>query len=176
MSASADLLKNRRNNHRGNSEMNRKIRVSTAAKRMKQQGFTLLEVVIAIAIVAMLAAFILPGLLQNKEDAKYSTALTQLEKDFPSAITRQVSRTQTCSATTITKALLIERGLPDTTVWNTAWSVGAVTSNLVTINYTIDSTDAKTAADMATALAKTNNVQSATATGNSQIAVSYRCN
>lgn len=142
----------------------------------KQGGFTLLEIVIAIAIVAMLAAFILPGLLQNKEDAKYSTALTQLEKDFPSAITRQVSRTNTCSTTTITKALLLERGLPTTTVWNTDWSVGSVTSNLVTINYTIDSTDDNTAADMATALEKTNNVQSATATGNTQIAVAYRCN
>lgn len=155
--------------------MNQQKRLSAAAFR-KQQGFTLLEIVIAIAIVALLAAFILPGLLQNKEDAKYSTALTQLEKDFPSAITRQVSRTNTCSSTTITKALLLQRGLPTTTVWNTDWSVGAVTSNLVTINYTIDSSDSNTASDMATALTKANNVQSATATGNTQIAVAYRCN
>lgn len=142
----------------------------------KQKGFTLLEIVIAIAIVAMLAAAILPGLIQNKEDAKYSTALTQLEKDFPSAITRQVSRTNTCSATTITKQLLLERGLPKTTVWNTAWSVSGVTSNTVTIDYTIDSTDSKTAGDMATALEATNNVVSATASGSTSISVSYRCN
>lgn len=155
--------------------MKRQHRVSNQALKM-QKGFTLLEIVIAIAIVAMLAAFILPGLLQNKEDAKYSTALTQLEKDFPSAITRQVSRTNTCSSTSITKALLLERGLPAKTVWNTDWSVAGVTSNTVTINYTLDSTDDKTAADMATALSSNNNVQSATASGNTQIAVAYRCN
>lgn len=155
--------------------MKRQHRVSNQALKM-QKGFTLLEIVIAIAIVAMLAAFILPGLLQNKEDAKYSTALTQLEKDFPSAITRQVSRTNTCSSTSITKALLLERGLPTTTVWNTDWSVAGVTSNTVTINYTIDSADDNTAADMATALGKNNNIQSATASGNTQIAVAYRCN
>ncbi|WP_116826555.1 MULTISPECIES: type II secretion system protein [Pseudomonas syringae group] len=155
--------------------MKRQHRVSNQALKM-QKGFTLLEIVIAIAIVAMLAAFILPGLLQNKEDAKYSTALTQLEKDFPSAITRQVSRTNTCSSTSITKALLLERGLPTKTVWNTDWSVAGVTSNTVTINYTLDSTDDKTAADMAQALSSNNNVQSATASGNTQIAVAYRCN
>nr|WP_193069061.1 type II secretion system protein [Pseudomonas fluorescens] len=155
--------------------MKRQHRLSNQALKM-QKGFTLLEIVIAIAIVAMLAAFILPGLLQNKEDAKYSTALTQLEKDFPSAITRQVSRTNTCSSTSITKALLLERGLPAKTVWNTDWSVAGVTSNTVTINYTLDSTDDKTAADMATALSSNNNVQSATASGNTQIAVAYRCN
>ncbi|MBJ2204226.1 type II secretion system protein [Pseudomonas sp. ChxA] len=155
--------------------MKRQHRVSNQALKM-QKGFTLLEIVIAIAIVAMLAAFILPGLLQNKEDAKYSTALTQLEKDFPSAITRQVSRTNTCSSTSITKELLLERGLPAKTVWNTDWSVAGVTSNTVTINYTLDSTDDKTAADMATALSSNNNVQSATASGNTQIAVAYRCN
>lgn len=155
--------------------MKRQYRASNQALKM-QKGFTLLEIVIAIAIVAMLAAFILPGLLQNKEDAKYSTALTQLEKDFPSAITRQVSRTNTCSSTSITKALLLERGLPTTTVWNTDWSVAGVTSNTVTINYTIDSADDNTAADMATALGKNNNIQSATASGNTQIAVAYRCN
>ncbi|MBM5458970.1 type II secretion system protein [Pseudomonas sp. P66] len=156
--------------------MNRKNRVSTAAALKMQKGFTLLEIVVAIAIVAMLAAFILPGLIQNKEDAKYSTALTQLEKDFPSAITRQVSRTQTCSATNITKALLLERGLPTNTVWNSPWTVASVTSNLVTINYPIDSTDTKTAADLATALTSTNNVQSAVASGNTSITVAYRCN
>lgn len=155
--------------------MKRQHRVSNQALKM-QKGFTLLEIVIAIAIVAMLAAYILPGLIQNKEDAKYSTALTQLEKDFPSAITRQVSRTNTCSSTSITKPLLIERGLPTKTVWNTDWSVAGVTSNTVTINYTIDSADDNTAADMATALSSNNNIQSATASGNTQIAVAYRCN
>lgn len=148
----------------------------TAAPCNKQKGFTLLEIVIAIAIVALLAAFILPGLLQNKEDAKFSTALTQLQKDFPSAITRQVARTNNCSTATITKTLLEARGLPAFTVWNTGWTVSNVSTNQVSISYTIDSTDQSTAANLATALNQSNNVVSALATANSSVAVSYRCN
>lgn len=142
----------------------------------KEKGFTLVELAIVLAILALLIYYALPGLLQNKEDAKYSTALTQLGKDFPSAITRQVARTNACSAATITKQLLQDRGLPALTVWNTAWSISGVTSNLVTINYTIDSSDTKTAADLATALSTSNNVSSATASGTASINVAYRCN
>ncbi|HCU2483510.1 TPA: type II secretion system protein, partial [Pseudomonas aeruginosa] len=73
---------------------------------------------------------------------------------------------------------LKERGLPDLTVWNTAWTVDAVTSNQVTISYTIDSTDTNAAADLATALNQSNNIvkNSATATGNTKVTVAYRCN
>ncbi|EPS7999434.1 type II secretion system protein, partial [Pseudomonas aeruginosa] len=80
--------------------------------------------------------------------------------------------------TTITAAKLKERGLPDLTVWNTAWTVDAVTSNQVTISYTIDSTDTNAAADLATALNQSNNIvkNSATATGNTKVTVAYRCN
>ncbi|EPS7997426.1 type II secretion system protein, partial [Pseudomonas aeruginosa] len=80
--------------------------------------------------------------------------------------------------TTITAAKLKERGLPDLTVWNTAWSVDAVTSNQVTISYTIDSTDTSAAADLASALNQSNNIvkNSATATGNTKVTVAYRCN
>ncbi|MBX6103170.1 type II secretion system protein, partial [Pseudomonas aeruginosa] len=75
-------------------------------------------------------------------------------------------------------AKLKERGLPDLTVWNTAWTVDAVTSNQVTISYTIDSTDTNAAADLATALNQSNNIvkNSATATGNTKVTVAYRCN
>lgn len=145
-------------------------------RKMKQAGFTLLEVVIAIAIVALLAAAILPGLLQNREDAKYSTALTQLQKDFPSAITRQVSRTNVCNATNITKPLLTARGLPDTTPWNDAWTV-AIAGNIVTVTYplTNSANAATTGADLRTALAATNNVASAAFAG-TNLTVGYRCN
>ncbi|MGE8065117.1 type II secretion system protein [Pseudomonas sp. NPDC089569] len=142
----------------------------------KQSGFTLVELAIVLAILAMLIYYAIPGLLQNKEDAKYSTALSLLGKDFPSAITKQVARTNVCSTTTITKALLQDRGLPPLTVWNTAWSVSSVTSNTVTVNYTIDSADTKVAGDMAAALASSNNVVSATASGTGSINVAYRCN
>lgn len=143
-------------------------------KARRQAGFTLLEIVVAIAIVAMLAAFILPGLLQNREDAKYSTALTQLQKDFPSAITRQVGRTNTCTG--ITKPLLETRGLPVNTVWNLPWTLVSATTNIVTITYPIDSTDTTTAPNLVTALTASNNVASATNTGNASVTVRYRCN
>jgi type II secretory pathway pseudopilin PulG len=131
---------------------------------------------IVLSIIGLLAYFFLPGMLQNREDAKYSTALSQLSKEFPSAIIRQVARTNQCSATTITKALLQDRGLPALTVWNTAWSITSVTTNTVTVNYTLDATDAKAAADMAVALTGSNNVASATANGTASITVAYRCN
>lgn len=142
----------------------------------KQKGFTLVEIAIVLAILAMLIYFAIPGLLQNKEDAKYSTALSLLGKDFPSAITKQVARTNVCSTSSITKSLLEDRGLPALTVWNTAWTVSAVTSNTVTVNYTIDSADTKVASDLATALSSSNNVVSATASGTGSINVAYRCN
>jgi hypothetical protein len=128
-------------------------------------------------VIAILTAFFLPGMLKGVK-TKLSTAITQLQKDFPGAIARQVSRTNTCSTTTITAAKLKERGLPDLTVWNTAWTVDAVTSNQVTISYTIDSTDTNAAADLATALNQSNNIvkNSATATGNTKVTVAYRCN
>lgn len=145
-------------------------------RQTKQAGFTLLEVVIAIAIVALLAAAILPGLLQNREDAKYNTALTQLQKDFPSAITRQVSRTNTCVAASMTKANLTARGLPANTPWNDAWTVAAA-GNLVTITYPLTNAAnaATTGADLSAALGATNNVNAAAFAGTT-LTVSYRCN
>ena len=152
--------------------------IERSTKGNRQKGFTLIELAIVLGVIAILTAFFLPGMLKAREDSKLSTAITQLQKDFPGAIARQVSRTNTCSTTTITAAKLKERGLPDLTVWNTAWTVDAVTSNQVTISYTIDSTDTNTAADLATALNQSNNIvkNSATATGNTKVTVAYRCN
>ena len=146
--------------------------------RSRQKGFTLLEVVIAIAIVALLAAVILPGLLKNRDDAQYSAALTQLQKDFPSAITRQLARTNQCSATTMTTANLITRGLPQNTVWGVAWTAAYnAGTNRVTITYPLTNSDnpATVGADLVTALTASNNVAAAAVAGNN-LTVSYRCN
>ena len=144
----------------------------------KQTGFTLLEIVIAIAIVAMLAAMILPGLLRNRDDAQYSTALTLLQKEFPSAITRQLSRTNACNATTMTKDNFILRGLRDKTVWGTDWT-SAFAGNLVTITYPLTGANdvSQTGNDLVTALDPANNanITSVSFTG-SNILVAYRCN
>ncbi len=140
----------------------------------KQKGFTLIEIMIAIAIVALLAAMFLPGLMRKREDAKYSTALTMLQKDFPQAIATQVSRTNICLG--MVKADLLNRGVPNLNVWNLPWTLDSATANLVTISYPIDSTDANTAADMVTALTASTNIASATATANTKVTVGYRCN
>ncbi|HHH9441266.1 TPA: type II secretion system protein [Pseudomonas aeruginosa] len=145
-------------------------------KRKGQKGFTLIELGVAMAIMAVLVAFLLPGFLKQRDDAKVSTALGQLQKDFPGAISRQVARTNTCSTTTITAAKLQDRGVPALTVWNTAWTVDSVTANAVTISYTLASSDNNTAADMVTALNASNNINSATATGNTKVTVTYPCN
>lgn len=147
-------------------------------KRMKQKGFTLLEVVIAISIVALLAAFILPGLLKNREDAKYSSALTQLQKDIPSAITRQLARTNQCTAVAMTKANLESRGLQPNTVWGSPWTVAyAAATNRVTVTYPLTNAEdpAEIGPDIVLALTSSNNVAAATAS-TTALTISYRCN
>lgn len=152
--------------------------MKTMNVRRKQAGFTLLEIVIAIAIVAMLAAMILPGLLRNRDDAQYSTALTLLQKEFPSAITRQLSRTNACAVGTMTKDNFVKRGLRDTTVWGGNWTA-AFAGNLVTITYPLTGANdpIQTGTDLVAALdPNTNaNVTSVSVSGSSLL-VAYRCN
>lgn len=156
--------------------------MKNAQMRNGQKGFTLLEVVIAIAIVALLAAVILPGLLKNRDDAQYSAALTQLQKDFPSAITRQLSRTNQCNAATMTTANLRLRGLPQNTVWGTAWAAAYNGgTNLVTVTYPLTNSDNPTTVgnDLVTALTPppggVSNVAAVSVAG-ANLTVSYRCN
>lgn len=144
----------------------------------QQKGFTLLEIVIAIAIVALLAAAILPGLLRNRDDAQYSTALTLLQKEFPSAITRQLSRTNACNATTMTKTKFEERGLRPTTVWGANWTT-SYAGNLVTIVYPLTGANdtSTTGDDMVTALDPNTNANIASVNfADPILTVRYRCN
>lgn len=141
-----------------------------------QRGFTLVEVAIVGVILLILLAALLQGYLKSRDDAKLNSAVIQLEKNFPTAIMTQVARTMGCSSSTITKQLLIDRGLPDLTPWNTSWTISSVTSNTVTISYPLDTSDAKAATDLVNALSKSNNVASAAATGNSSVTVGYHCN
>lgn len=142
----------------------------------KQTGFTLMELAITIAIIAVLAAVFLPGLLQNQEDAKASSALTQLQKDFPSAISRQISRTNVCNGTTMTKANLESRGMQPNGVFGDSWTV-SYAANVVTVTYPVTgASDAATVAtDLRTAMANSNNVASVGGTGNN-VVIGYRCN
>lgn len=150
--------------------------MKTMPKRTTQKGFTLLELVIAIAILALLAAALLPSMLKSRDDAQYSAALTQLQKDFPSGITRQLARTNQCNATTMTRANLITRGLPVNTVWGSAWSA-SYASNLVSIVYPLTNSDdpASVGQDLADNLSGSSNVAGVAVSG-TNLTVQYRCN
>jgi len=146
-----------------------------AKAKKGQQGFTLVELVVVMAILALIIAVMSSDLFQSKEDAKVQAARTQLTKDFPSAITRILTMTNLCSSTTIDKAKLVARGAPAQTVFGLAWAVSTSAGNTVTITYPLDLDDTTLATSLKDALTLSPNVKSVTSTS-SQVVVSYRCN
>ncbi|RRV04687.1 type II secretion system protein [Stutzerimonas xanthomarina] len=151
-------------------------RTRTLSCGSKQRGFTMVELGFVMVLIVGLAAVFLPDLFKQREDAKYSTAIAQIEKNFVSAIARQVARTNSCTAANVTKANLIKRGLPEQTVFGTDWSVAGVASNVVSITYGVDSTDSSAAGDIAAMLSKNANISSAVANGTTGVTIGYRCN
>lgn len=148
------------------------------ALRKKQGGFTLLEIVIALAVLAVILGVLASGLFQSQEDAKLQAARTQIMKDFPSAIMRVVSISNSC--TKVDKARLIARGLPDKTVWGTEWTVGGATSSAITITYPTEAKDTVSLSDLVAGIPtytsdSSSNISTISATGKS-ITVAYRCN
>lgn len=140
-----------------------------------QQGFTLVELVVVLAILALIIGVMSSGLFQSKEDAKVQAAKTQLLKDFPSAITRLVTMSNKCNNTTITQAKLIERGAPEETVFGGAWTVTTSGGNTATVTYPLDLQDTSLATSLKDSLVTAPNVKSATGT-TTQVVVAYRCN
>ena len=140
-----------------------------------QQGFTLVELVVVLAILALIIGVMSSGLFQSKEDAKVQAAKTQLLKDFPSAITRLVTMSNKCNNTTITQAKLIERGAPEETVFGGAWTVTTSGGNTATVTYPLDLQDTALATSLKDSLVTAPNVKSATGT-TTQVVVAYRCN
>ena len=148
------------------------------ALRKKQGGFTLLEIVIALAVLAVIIGVLASGLFQSQEDAKLQAARTQIMKDFPSAIMRVVSISNSC--TKVDKARLIARGLPDKTVWGTDWTVSGATSSDITIVYPTEAKDQVSLKDLVDGIPtytndSSSNVSTITTSGKN-ITVAYRCN
>lgn len=146
-----------------------------AGRKNKQAGFTLIELVVVLAILALIILVMSSGLFQSKEDAKIQSTQMQLLKDFPGAVTRVVTMTNKCNNTTITKAKLVSRGAPEQTVFGTDWTVTTTGNNTVTVTYPLDVQDATLGPMLATALSDAPNVKSATGTA-TQVVVAYRCN
>jgi prepilin-type N-terminal cleavage/methylation domain-containing protein len=157
-----------------NHSLSKKAHHLTHSKK-GQQGFTLVELVVVMAILALIISVMSTGLFQSKEDAKVQLARTQLLKDFPSAITRIVTMTNKCSNTTIDQSKLVARGAPAETVFGSTWTVSTGGGNTVTITYPLDLEDTTLSTSLKDALLLSPNVKTATST-TSQVAITYRCN
>jgi len=149
--------------------------VQSANMKKKQAGFTLVELVVVLAILAIIIAVMSGGLFQSKEDAKVQAVKTQLLKDFPSGITRLVTMSNKCSNTTITYDKLVERGAPAETVFGGTWSVTTSGGNTATVTYPLDLQDTDLATALKDSLTGAPNIKSVSSTS-SQIVVAYRCN
>lgn len=141
----------------------------------KQKGFTLIELMVVLAIIGIFIKIFMPGLFQSQEDAKVQGVKTQLLKDFPSSITRLVTMSNTCSNTTITYDKMVERGMPSQTVFGGTWTITTSGGNTATVTYPLDLNDTDLATDLKDVLTGAPNVKSVSATS-SQIVVAYRCN
>lgn len=144
----------------------------------KQGGFTLLEIVIALAVLAVIIGVLASGLFQSQEDAKLQAARTQIMKDFPSAIMRVVSIANRCD--NVDKNRLVARGLPEDTVWGTTWTVTGATKDAISITYPTEAKDTVALQDLAAGVPvysddSSSNISSIAATGKN-LTVSYRCN
>jgi prepilin-type N-terminal cleavage/methylation domain-containing protein len=147
----------------------------TAKVPRKQQGFTLLELVIVLSIIAIFIAILYAGLSQSKEDSKVQAVKTVVLKDFPTSITQLVTMANKCNNTTVTYDKMVARGAPAETVFGQAWTVTTTGGNTVTVTYPLDLQDTDLATDLVDALSDSPNIKSVTGTS-AQIVVAYRCN
>jgi len=145
------------------------------AQKKKQGGFTLVELVVVLAILALIIGVMSSGIFQSQEDSKTQAARTQLLKDFPSAITRLVTMANACNNTVLTAARLTTRGVPNTTVWGGTWTITTTGGNRAVVTYPIDTNDPAIGPDLAAAVLRSDNVVAATGTA-AQVQVTYRCN
>lgn len=157
--------------------MKAQVREAMRVNKRKAGGFTLIELITVIGILAIMSLFIFQEFGGASDDAKYGVAQTVLLKNFPMAISRVYGRTGTCL--NLTAINLQDRGMNPQTPWGEVWTVAAATEDRVTITYPMNS--ATNATDMETALRRLGVTSglfeanaSVTAAGNN-VAVIYEC-
>lgn len=109
-----------------------------AASRSKQAGFTMVEIMIVIAIIGILTYLVVQGLSGNQDTARASDARTFFTSSLPSSVTSYgaaVGQNSTISAADD----LIPYGAPVETAWGDSWSVSSsgTARDGVTIQYPI---------------------------------------
>lgn len=141
-------------------------------KKTSQSGFTLVELMVTLAIVGLLAAFFYPSLGNTGDDAKVAAARTSLNKDFPAAISAQLARTRSCS--TVTTENLHKRGVNDKTVWGDTWTA-VPNGNIVTLTYPLSSAQDVASAGTDLALVAEDGVVTSATFTNPNLIITYRC-
>lgn len=139
-------------------------------KLKKNAGFTLIEIIVVVSLLALLTAVGVQTLGGKKESGRFGTAKLELTKNFPEAISSMLQVRADCGSTT--KAMLTARGLESNNVLKQSWSVSASAANSVTVTYPMET--ATQATDMAGLIGSSSFVNSATATG-VNISVQYSC-
>ena len=61
-------------------------------RRRRRWGFTLIEVLLVIAILGVLAAFVVPSFMRSAEDAKVDAAAIQISRSGPIAVSLNMFR------------------------------------------------------------------------------------
>ena len=138
---------------------------------IKEEGFTLIEIVIVVFIIGVLAAVLLPAIFQSRNQGQFGASETQINTSFPRAIAGMLIYQPSCLNQT--KAVLIATGgLKSTNPFGQLWTVSATTTNTLTVTYPFDS--AANATLMGTRLGASQSLNSATPTG-VNLAIVYAC-
>jgi prepilin-type N-terminal cleavage/methylation domain-containing protein len=97
------------------------------------KGFTLIEVMVVIAIVGILSAVVYSTTSGSKADARYSLGEQQLTKYFPESLQRLLIRHNDC--TILDKTEFVGTGIKTDNAFGNSWLVASVTATTATITY-----------------------------------------